>query len=568
MNLAQFSQQAAMLRRIVEYTPPSASEFTPEEMARLKTDYLFFAERCLKVRDKRGELVPFVLNNLQLEFHERIEKQNSDKGWVRAIALKGRQFGISTYIQGRYFWKIVFGEGIQATILTHEDKATKNLFAMAKRFLDKMPPSLAPPVNTNNANQLLFEGSDCGYTVGTARAKATGRSQTNRLAHLSEVAFFPEGEDHAAGLMQTVPELSGTEVILESTGKGVGNFFHESWKKAVRGEGDYIAVFLPWFRFAEYRRPVPAGFELTDEESELLAAYRDQGMTVEALVWRRAKIANPGKGEGSFKEEYPCTPSEAFTSTSQGFIKAEAVVRARAATIKRNEDMPLIYGVDPNGSGKDRFAIIARQGSVAFGLEFLDNMASEQQIGRLAVILRDLNRNRGDRMNIDVTGVGHHIPGVLKSFHGGDGLVFSVKFGGVPIYRGAHIDTGAQRTENDMYGGGPANRVSEMWMEMGDWLQGVDTVKIPDSDELQDQLVNRVGWPNAAGKFQLEPKEDMKRRKLASPDAADALALTFAERVVVFSNSFNKKLDDWNKGKTPGQSWTDPWGKRRARGIV
>jgi hypothetical protein len=45
----------------------------------------------------------------------------------------------------------------------------------------------------------------------------------------SEVAFWPNARDHFAGVVHTVPDLSGTEIILESTANGVGGEFHERW---------------------------------------------------------------------------------------------------------------------------------------------------------------------------------------------------------------------------------------------------------------------------------------------------------------------------------------------------
>ena len=46
-----------------------------DALLRLRSDFPFFAEKCLKIRDKDGGLVPFRLNAAQQYAHQRIEEQ-------------------------------------------------------------------------------------------------------------------------------------------------------------------------------------------------------------------------------------------------------------------------------------------------------------------------------------------------------------------------------------------------------------------------------------------------------------------------------------------------------------
>src|SRR5262249_49706145 len=73
-----------------------------------------------------------------------------------------------------------------------------------------------------------------------------------------------------------------------------------------------------------------------------------------------------------------------------------------------------------------------------------------------------------------------------------------------------------------------ANKAAEMWGLMRDWAK---YALLPDDKDLAEELTSReFGYVMREGKdaIVLEKKEDMKRRGLASPDDADALALTFA----------------------------------------
>src|SRR3954453_5228535 len=72
-----------------------------EMVTRLATDLEFFAAERLKIRPKAGNLAPFTFNPAQRELHRRLEAQKAKTGRVRAIVLKARQMGISTYVAAR-----------------------------------------------------------------------------------------------------------------------------------------------------------------------------------------------------------------------------------------------------------------------------------------------------------------------------------------------------------------------------------------------------------------------------------------------------------------------------------
>jgi len=82
---------------------------------KLKDDFVHYATKCLKIRTKSGKVVSLELNTAQQYIHRKVEEQRAKTGKVRAIVLKGRQQGCSTYIEGRFYWlldRIVRREGI------------------------------------------------------------------------------------------------------------------------------------------------------------------------------------------------------------------------------------------------------------------------------------------------------------------------------------------------------------------------------------------------------------------------------------------------------------------------
>jgi hypothetical protein len=266
---------------------------------RPEIDYAVFAAERLRIRTKSGAIAPFVFNRAQRFVHEKLEAQNADTGRVRALILKGRQQGCSTYIAGRFYHRSSRNRGQRVFILTHEEQATQNLFEIVSRFHERC--MVKPSTGADNSRELTFDRLDSGYRVGTAGTRGIGRSSTVQLFHGSEVAFWPFAETHLAGILQAVADRPGTESILESTANGIGNVFHTMWREAEAGTNGYIAIFVPWYWQEEYRRPAGEDFELDADEREYAALY---GLDHPQMAWRRLKIMEL-RDPLLFKQEYP-----------------------------------------------------------------------------------------------------------------------------------------------------------------------------------------------------------------------------------------------------------------------
>lgn len=484
-------------------------------LQRLRDDFPDYAAHCLKIRAKSGRIVPLALNRAQRYVHERLEEQRLETGRVRALLLKARQQGFSTYIGGRFYWRASLNRGVRVFILTHEQDATDNLFEMVGRYHDHTP--LKPSTGASSAKELLFDRLDSGYSVGTAGSKAVGRSKTVQLFHGSEVAFWPNAPTHFAGVVQAIPDLPDTEVVLESTANGVGGEFHERWQQAEAGIGDYIAIFVPWFWSDEYQREVTQDFALDEEEEAYAVAY---DLTDEQMAWRRAKIAEL-KDPLLFKQEYPATAAEAFQMTGHdSFIKPEAVVLARKT--RCTGQGPLVAGADPARFGDDRFSIALRQGRKLISVE----SKTKLDVVQGAIWCRQIIDQHGPkRMFVDVGGLGAGTVDILRSWGAPyDVIVQPVNFGSEPFEPAPKDSDGKPLA-------GYRNRRAEMWGKSRDWLDDVGGADIPDQDGLQADACGPSYKYDVNQRVLLESKEDMRRRGVRSPDEWDAVALTFAEPV-------------------------------------
>src|SRR5262249_46315365 len=327
------------------------------------------------------------------------------------------------------------------------------------------------------------------------------------------------GAEHAAGIMQAVPDAGGTECILESTANGLGNFFHTLWRDSEQGRNGYVAIFVPWFWQDEYRKPVPADFRLDDEETEYMEAH---GLTAGQMVWRRAKIAEL-RDPLLFKQEYPATAAEAFQmSGHDSFIKPELVLKARKTVAEGIG--PLILGVDPARFGVDRFSLAWRKGR---RVEKVESKEKLDTVAGATGVKRVIDKEKPKRVFVDVGGQGAGVYDLLVSWAYGEehqGPVRAVNFGGAPVAP-PEVDDSGQVIP------GPRNRRAEMWSASRDWLSDAAGASIPDSDPLQADACGPTYTYDASQRLVLESKEHMQARGVRSPDEWDAVVLTFAEPV-------------------------------------
>lgn len=489
---------------------------------KLKVDFEHYAPRCLKIRTKAGGVDKFQLNRSQRYLHQKLEAQLARTGRVRALVLKGRQVGISTYIGGRFYWKETHRRGFRSFILTHTDQATDNLFEMVKRFHDGCPPLVKPRTGLANAKELTFPGLQGGYRVSTAGAKGIGRSETIQLFHGSEVGFWVSAGDHFSGLLQALADADGTESILESTANGIGNKFHQLWKAAERGDSEYEAIFIPWFWHEEYVK-TPEDWQPPGEWAEYEAAY---DLTREQTYWAFCKsrdLTAVAGGETDkvcwkFRQEYPANADEAFQTSGEEkkFVKPQQVLKARKN--KAEGYGPIILGVDPARGGGDKTGLVDRQGRrmghhVCKRIDHRDLMAVAGEIVRL---VRDLKEQgvRIDKVVVDTTGLGAGLYDRLRELLG-------------DLIEGVNFSAGAHNPK--LY----SNRRAEMWDLKRQWYLDAAGVQVPDDDDFQGDECS-VEWGKGATHFNsnaqlvLEPKDHIIENLKFSPDLGDAAALTFA----------------------------------------
>lgn len=523
---------------------------------KLHSDFPFFAEHGpLMIKDKTGAIVQFTMNRAQRYIHRLLEDQIKRTGKVRALLLKGRQQGGSTYVNARFYWKTSRKKGTSTFILSHEGKTTDKLFQMVKRFHDNVHPALRPAEGASNTRQLRFPALESDYAVGTAGNEQVGRGGTAQLFHGSEAAYWEHAYAIQDGALESIGDVPGTEIILESTANGPVGLFYEKCMMALKGLGDYILIFVPWFWQEEYIRPYN-GETLSEEENLYVAQYLMEFPRAEAMakiMWRRAKIVDLSTGQNietglaKFRNIYPSNPIEAFQASGVGLVRPDAIMAARKSQLV-DEVAPRVAGVDPAGDSdtSDRTVIAIRKGRHLEKVIKFNRMRPMELAGILAGLI--------DKENLDMVFIDRgYGEGTIDRLHE---LGYTRKVQGIAFN---------ERPSNpDLY----MNKRSEILIAAATWLNA-GGVRIPDDDEIHADLACMpLDEETSNGLKFLKSKREIRKILGRSPDIFDSIGLTFAypvRRDLGVSTIFRKAgaVPGVKKHGGPLQSRT--LGRRKAR---
>ena len=496
----------------------------------LETDLEFFAKHApLLIKDKTGNLVPFKLNLAQRYIHMKLEEQRARFGYVRALILKGRQQGCSTYVNARFYHKTTRRPHTSAFILSHEGDSTTALFSMVRRYHQHVARACQAVIDKDNPRAMDFPGIGSDYSAATAKNDQAGRSRTAQLFHGSEAAYWEYAYAIQDGALKIVSLVPGTEIILESTANGPVGLFYEKCQQALAGAGDYQLVFVPWFWQEEYEREPGADFVPTEEEEAYAAAYFfakpfpfssvviTKAKALRKLAWRRGEVldlsteggGNPELGHAKFRTIFPANPIEAFQATGVGLFRPDAIIAARASKLT-DAVGARILGVDAAGDSdnSDRTSISLRQGRWLIKRWKFARMRPMELAGIVAKII---TTEKVDKVFAD-RGYGE---GTIDRLHemGFRDVVVGVAFNERPL-------------NPDVY----LNKRSEMICEYAKWVNAGD-VRIPDDDEGHRALACiPMDEVTSGGTRAIKSKREIKKLIGGALllDIVDSDALTFA----------------------------------------
>lgn len=265
---------------------------------------------------KTHETIPFVLNEVQEELAAVLDA-NAGHG-MRIFILKGRQQGFTTYITAvQLAFSIVCRNFSGFTLADRADNTRAIFNDKARAVFERLPDICKPSTRFSSVSELYFDKLGSAWRCATATADVA-RSRTLQFVHFSECAFYtcPLSEMQA-GISQAA--TADAIMIYESTANGWGE------SKDLWDSGSCIDLFFPWWKTAEYRR---AGDEYTRRADPWLTArigfLREAGCDAAQIEWYCAKYAEY-LDKAMLRQEYPCTPEEAFITSGSTIFDADAL---------------------------------------------------------------------------------------------------------------------------------------------------------------------------------------------------------------------------------------------------
>jgi hypothetical protein len=209
-----------------------------------------------------------------------------------------------------------------------------------------------------------------------------------------------------------------------------------------------------------------------------------------------------------FDQEYPATPELAFRRQA---LESMIPIAWCEKALKETEIEAVgvkILGIDPAEYGEDSTVFIMRQGRVVENLRRYHKRGPMEIVGLAASCIDEWTP---DFINVDAGGIGSGVADRLAEL-------------GYPVTR---VLFGERALEPELY----AIRKDEMGGEMKTWFEA-GPVRITVDEKERDALKADICGPSfthdSSRRLKVESKEHMKRRGLKSPDAFDALGLTFA----------------------------------------
>lgn len=270
---------------------------------------------------------------------------------------------------------------------------------------------------------------------------------------------------------------------------------------------------------------VTAGFFTENTPNRFWFAFsnprRNTGYFYETFHSKRdfwdTKIVDARTVEGTDKQVYQQIIDEYGPDSSQAhvevygqfpdagddqFISAYTVDEAMKRIKYKDLSAPIVIGVDPARFGADATVIAVRQGR---DIVKIIRHRGDDTMTVVGYVIEAIEEFKPTLVVIDEGGLGAGIVDRLKEQR----------------YKIKGVNFGNKSKNPIMYG----NMRAQMWGDMREWLK---TASIPSDRFLKSDLISPMMKPDSRGTIFLESKKDMKSRGLASPDAADAIAVTFA----------------------------------------
>jgi hypothetical protein len=451
-----------------------------------KSEPNFFLEFLKKYRDDPVGFVRDILRTKpdpwQIEFLKAISS-----GERRISVRSGHGVGKSTaaswamlhYFLTRYPVKVVVTAPTSAQLFDA-------MFAELKRWVNELPEVLKTLIEVKaDRIELKAAASEAFISARTSRAETPealqGIHADNVLLVADEASGIPESVYEAAS--GSMSGHNATTLLLGNPTRNSGLFYDTH--NRLKGE---------WKTFHVSCLDSPRVSDAFVREMQLRYGEDSPAYHVRVL--------------GNFP------PREEDT-----VIPVELIDGAMNREIKIAKQTKSVWGLDVARMGSDASALAKRRGPVVEEIQTWKGLDLMQLTGAVVAEYEALVPSEQPvEILVDSIGLGAGVLDRLREL-------------GLPA-RGINV------AESPAMKGTYANLRAELWFKCKGWLANRD-VKIPKDEQLFAELASPRYTFTSSGKMQVESKESMKKRGLASPDKADALCLCLATDISTIMHGYS-----------------------------
>lgn len=355
-EIAALKNEKGELKRALN---AAEERFLLNELVMSKADFEYWATRFVRIKTKDAMLEPmrfFESQRIILDKIAEVERQadSGERGDGVVVAiLKARQLGASSLTEAMIAHRAFFYGNLMALIAGDTPEQSGYLFDMIERIYDHLPWWMRPDRTYHvKDTEMFFASQDSLVKVYAAKSTRggndmllgkgqLGRGVTPHIAHLSELSTWVNPDQLDDSFFPALPRSARTLAVLESTARGRGNWWHDTWLLSKKGLGRAVPIFIPWYAESRtYRRPAPVDWvpaELTlahAKKAEEVSGYWC-GKTVrlerDQLYWWETTRAEykEKKKLNIFLAEYAADDTECFQNTSLSVFPSEVLHEQR-----------------------------------------------------------------------------------------------------------------------------------------------------------------------------------------------------------------------------------------------
>jgi phage terminase large subunit len=379
------------------------------------------------------------------------------------------------------------------------------LFAETRSWISNLPPYLKELLDVTSDRIALKAAKDEVFlSARTSRAESPESMQGVHSKHVlllaDEASGIPEEVFNAAS--GSMSGESATTILTGNPTRATGYFFDTHHK---------LRDHWKTYRIFARKSPLAPQEEVKEGQHRSYGSDRVSEAFVEEVKLRSGEDSN----------EYRIRVLGQFPTTDENTIVPRDLVEASTyRDVVLDETQDIVWGLDVARFGSDRTVLIKRQGNVVLDLQSWRNLDLMQTCS-VVKAQYDITYPKPAMICVDSIGLGAGVEDRLRQL-------------GLPVM-------GVNVSETPVMGN-YRNLRAELWFRLKDWLTK-RSCKLPKNEDLISEICTVRYTFTPQGKYQVESKEEMKKRGLRSPDLADALVLTFAGQEAITLNPNYK----WNK---------------------